>query len=73
MLGREPHRCCPGGRAWRELLAPGGMELAEGDLAFRAKTVRMESRTIPFALWNGRDRDAVVRFEEGRCAPRLPP
>ena len=46
MLGWEPHRYYPGGRASCELLALNGMQLDEGDLAFRANLVRMEGRTL---------------------------
>jgi 2,3-bisphosphoglycerate-independent phosphoglycerate mutase len=46
MLGWDPHRYCPGGRSSCELLALGGVALADGDLAFRANLVRMEGRRL---------------------------
>lgn len=46
MLGWEPHRWHPDGRASCELLALDGVTLAPGDLAFRANLVRMEGARL---------------------------
>ncbi len=46
MLGWEPHRWHPDGRASCELLALDGVSLAPGDLAFRANLVRMDGSRL---------------------------
>ena len=46
MLCWDPHLYYPCGRASCELLALEGMQLNEGDIAFRANLVRMEGRVL---------------------------
>lgn len=46
MLGWDPRRYYPNGRASCELLALEGVGLNEGDLAFRANLVRMDGRVL---------------------------
>jgi 2,3-diphosphopglycerate-independent phosphoglycerate mutase len=46
MLGWDPYRYFPHGRASAELLALDGSCLHEGDLAFRANLVRMQGRRL---------------------------
>ena len=46
MLGWDPHLYYPRGRASCELLALEGVQLNEGDIAFRANLVRMEGRIL---------------------------
>ena len=46
MLGWDPRIYYPSGRASAELLALDNIHLEDGDLAFRANFVRMESRTL---------------------------
>jgi len=46
MLGWEPHRFYPHGRASCELLALEGADLRDGDLAFRANLVRFSGRRL---------------------------
>jgi 2,3-bisphosphoglycerate-independent phosphoglycerate mutase len=46
MLCWDPHLYYPGGRASCELLALEGVQLNEGDIAFRANLVRMESNVL---------------------------
>ena len=46
MLGWDPHRFYPHGRASCELLALEGVDLHDGDLAFRANLVRFAGRRL---------------------------
>jgi 2,3-bisphosphoglycerate-independent phosphoglycerate mutase len=46
MLGWDPHLYYPGGRASAELLALDNIHMEDGDLAFRANFVRMESEVL---------------------------
>jgi len=75
MLGWDPHKYYPCGRASSELLARAGVRLNDGDIAFRANLVRLRDGVLESYSAHAIDSDraaVLIRDVSGRLSAAFP-